>query len=106
MKQIKRVPAEEFAEHAAEYLKGDEPVTIERDGEVIGRYVPEPNGHSVNGTNLEQGRWQGKAELRAKFAELRGVLEEIYARTGMTEDEFADLFDTNKPFPYDLDGKL
>jgi hypothetical protein len=53
MKQIKRVPAEEFARHAAEYLEGHEAVSIERDGEVIGRYFPTPNGHSVNGATAQ-----------------------------------------------------
>ena len=100
---MKRVPAEEFAEHAAEYLEGTEPVSVEKDGEVIGRYVPTPNGHAVNGVVSDEDRRKNKAELRAHFARLQGVLQEIYAETGMTEDEFADLFDTKKPFPYDLD---
>ncbi len=103
MKQIKRVPAEEFAKHAAEYLEGDEAVTIEKDGEVIGRYVPEVNGHALNGTSVDQDRPRRKAELRETFRKLDEVLQRIYERTGMTEDEFADLFDTKKPFPYDLE---
>lgn len=102
---MKRVPADEFARHAAEYLDGTEPVSVEKDGEVIGRYVPTPNGHASNGTVSDEERLKNKAELRAHFEELRGVLQEIYAETGVTEDEFADLFDTKKPFPYDLDPK-
>jgi hypothetical protein len=102
---MKRVPADEFARHAAEYLAGTEPVSVEKDGEVIGRYVPTPNGHASNGALSTEQRQKNKAELRAHFEHLRGVLQEIYAETGMTEDEFADLFDTKKPFPYDLDPK-
>ena len=102
---MKRVPADEFARHAAEYLAGTEPVSVEKDGEVIGRYVPTPNGHTSNGARSDEERRRNKAEAREHFERLRGVLQEIYAETGMTEDEFADLFDTTKPFPYDLDSK-
>jgi hypothetical protein len=102
---MKRVPAEEFAEHAAEYLSGTEPLSIERDGEEIGRYVPSPNGHTSNGVVSDEDRRKRKAELRAHFKQLRTVLHEIYAETGLTEDEFADLFDTKQPFPYDLESK-
>jgi hypothetical protein len=107
---MKRVPAEELAEHAAEYLAGSEPVSVEKDGEVIGQYVPTPNGHSTNGgtpnaAGSEAERRSNKAQLRTHFAQLRSVLQEIYEDAGMTEGEFADLFDTTKPFPYDLNHK-
>ena len=105
MKQIKRVPAEEFAEHAAEYLEGDEAVTIEKDGEVIGRYVPEVNSYAPNGTSADMKPGSDKAELREAFGQLDEILQRIYERTGMTEDEFADLFDTKRPFPYDLEPR-
>src|SRR5437762_10696492 len=64
MKQIKRVPAEEFAKHAAEYFEGHEAVSIEKDGEVIGRYIPMPNGQSANGTGARPRPVKPKAELR------------------------------------------
>src|SRR5688572_28962505 len=102
---MKRVPADEFARHAAEYLEGTEPVSVEKDGEVIGRYVPTPNGHTSNGAVSDEERRKRKAEGRAAFARLRSVLEEVYAETGMTEDELAEFFDTTKPFPYDVDPK-
>jgi hypothetical protein len=102
---MKRVPADEFARHAAEYLEGSEAVSVEQDGEVIGRYVPAPNGRALNGGGSDEDRRRKKAEARAAFERLRSVLQKIYAETGMTEDEFADLFDTTKPFPYDLDPK-
>src|SRR4051812_12273604 len=102
MKQIKRVAADEFAEHAAEYLSGDEPITVEKDGEVVGRYIPEPNGHTANGVSTIQRARKDSPEARASYDRLRQTLEDIYARTGMTEDEFADLFDLTKPFPYDV----
>lgn len=112
---MKRVPAEEFAEHAAKYLEGTETVAIERDGEVIGRYVPAPNGHAVTGSGArqpalfgalsEEERRKRKAEARAAFVRLRQTLQQIYDETGLTEDEFADLLDPGKPFPYDDPGK-
>ena len=108
---MKRVPAEEFAQHAAEYLEGTEAVSVEKDGEVIGRYVPTPNGHASNGPAFEGGvisdeeRRRRKAESKAAFARLRTVLQEVYDETGLTEDEFADLMDPGKPFPYHHDPK-
>jgi hypothetical protein len=105
MDKIKRVPASEFAEHAAEYLEGSDTVAVEKDGAVIGRYVPEVNGHATNGTSASTKPKTNKAELRKAFAELDDVLQRIYERTGMTEDELADLFDTKKPFPYDIEAR-
>ena len=102
---MKRVPAEEFARHAAEYLEGTEPVLIEKDGAVIGQYVPTANGHRANGAGSDEARRRRKAESKAAFARLRSVLQEIYKETGLTEDEFADLMDPSKPFPYDLDPR-
>ena len=98
---MKRVPADEFARHAAEYLEGAESVSVEKDGEVIGRYVPRPNGHVVNDTVSDEERRRRKAEGRAAFARLRSVLQEVYAETGLTEDELAEYFDMTKPSPYD-----
>ena len=100
---MKRVPADEFVRHAAEYLEGSETVSVEKDGEIIGRYVPAPNGHSENSTASDDDRLRKRAEARAAFAELQQVLQGIYARTGMTEDELVNLLDPSKPFPYDLD---
>jgi hypothetical protein len=100
---MKRVPADEFARRAAEYLEGSEPISVEKDGEVIGRYVPVPNGHSINGTVSDEERGRKKAEARAAFERLHATLQQVYAETGMTEDELVDLLDPGKPFPYDRD---
>ena len=98
---MKRVPADEFARHAAEYLEGSETVSVEKDGEIIGRYVPLPNGHASNGVSSDEDRRKRKAEASAAFDRLQHVLQGIYARTGMTEDELVELLDPKKPFPYD-----
>jgi len=108
---MKRVPADEFARHAAEYLEGTEPVSVEKDGKVLGRYVPTPNGHASNGIASNDQRpsqshgdidWSTvKPESRATLERLRRVLQDVYAETGLTENELADYFDMSKPFPLD-----
>ena len=101
MASMKRVLAEEFAAHAGAYLEGPDPVSVEKDGKVIGKYVPERNGHAANGEISDDERRKKKAEVRAAFERLRAVLQEVYEETGLTEDEFADLMDPSKPFPHD-----
>lgn len=101
---MKRVPADEFARHVAEYLEGSEAVSVEKDGKIIGRYVPAPNGHALNSIDSDEDRRRRRAEARAAFERLQHVLQGIYARTGMTEDELVDLLDPSKPFPYDPDS--
>jgi hypothetical protein len=109
MEHIKRVAADEFAEHAAAYLAGEEAVLVEKDGEVIGRYVPERNGHaasdasavpdasgSVNLRRLEEGI---DPESMAIIRQLDQLLEKVYEEAGMTEEEFASYFDMTKPSP-------
>jgi hypothetical protein len=114
---MKRVPADEFARHAAEYLEGSEAVSIEKDGEIIGRYVPDPNGHALNGTRpRDRSRRYGDLSEAELLRELeKGIspddltrirkndemLKAIYDKAGMTEEEFAAYFDMTKPFPYD-----
>jgi hypothetical protein len=114
---MKRVPADEFARHAAEYLEGSEPVSVEKDGEVIGQYVPVPNGHAVNRTvpkaqsrrygDLSEAELLRELEKRispedlARIRKTEEMLKAIYDKAGMTEEEFAAYFDMTKPFPYD-----
>jgi hypothetical protein len=85
---MKRVPAEEFASHAAEYLEGTEEISIEKDGAVIGRYVPLLNGHSPNGTRTPSVRRTISPEAQARLDRLNRTWEAIYAKTGLTEDDF------------------
>ncbi len=82
------MPASEFASHAAEYLEGTEEISIEKDGEVIGRYVPLLNGHSSNGTHVPASRRTISPEARARLERLNRTWEAIYAETGLTEDDF------------------
>lgn len=87
---MKQVAVSELQEKAAKYLTGEEPLAIEHDGEVVGYYYPKKR------TKQE--------ELNRKLDRLGELVSKALAETGMTEDEFADLFDTSKPFPYDSDS--
>ena len=84
---MKPVPVDKFREQMSSYLEGIEPLVIEREGEILGFYYPK------NKTK--------KPELKQTVDRLETLLKQILAKNGMTEDEFADLFDTSKPFPYD-----
>ena len=112
---MKRVSADEFARHAAEYLEGSETVSVEKDGEVIGQYVPSPNGHARNGVNadsrasddalmreLEQGI---DPESLAIIRRLDRLLETVYERTGLTEEEFASDPDVTKSSAHDHESQ-
>ena len=103
MNEIKRVPAEEFAEHAAEYLDGPDAVSVEKDGQIIGHYVPVPNERSSNGTATARKRRKDSPEAHENYERLKQLVQKIRARNGMTEDDFADLFDPTKSFPCNLD---
>ena len=111
---MKRVPADEFARHAAEYLEGTEPVSVEKDGEVIGRYVPTPNGHAATHADTTSGT-SGEALLRelekgidpeslAIIRRLDRIFQGISERTGLTEEELADLYRSEKLLRRDTDS--
>jgi hypothetical protein len=84
---MKSVPVDKFQEQITFYLESIEPLAIENEGEILGFYYPQER--------------RKEEKLKQTVAKLEKVLGEVLARNGMTEDEFADLFDMNKPFPYD-----
>jgi hypothetical protein len=101
MSKIKRVSIEELAEH----LEGTKQVAVEKDGRIVGFYIPRerppasPAFENLDWSNVDP-------ESRRMAEKIHQTLQEIYARTGMTEDEFADLLNPKIEFPYDrLDGK-
>lgn len=101
MSESKRISAEEFAAHAAELLEGHEPVTIEKNGEVIGRYVPVPNGHVTNGVSTTIRSRKGSPEALLARQQLNELLQKIYAESGLTEDEWVAEFLRDDPVPED-----
>jgi hypothetical protein len=99
---MKRVSAAEFQERAAEFVDARETLSIERDGRRIGYYLPVVPGVPVTNGPVNLRRPTATPEERREAMErLRDVLARVYDETGLTEDEFADLMDPSKPFPYD-----
>ena len=91
---MKRVSAEEFAEHAAEYLAGEEQLEVECDGRTLGYYRPIPV--RARELTVRRGPKPGAKEAREQ---LERTIQRVLDETGLTEDELADLFDPNKPLP-------
>ena len=81
---MKRVGVREFRDHATKYLHGEEAVTIERNGEPIGIYIP-------------TGGAERKKRAAEAMARLERTVERVLAETGMTEDELSRLFDLSVP---------
>jgi hypothetical protein len=78
MLKMKNVDVREFRDHATKYLAGPEPVAVNRNGRLIGVYIP-----------LER----DEDKVRHAVAKLGEVVEQVLGETGMTEDELAGLFD-------------
>ncbi|MGI8551988.1 MAG: hypothetical protein ACR2PL_14560 [Dehalococcoidia bacterium] len=78
---MQSVGAYEFCDHAAFYLAGVEPLAVERQGKVIGLYLP------LKADKDEAGR---------RLRRLDTVVDEIVARTGMTDEELAEALDEAK----------
>jgi hypothetical protein len=83
-RQLKEVGVREFRDHATKYLSGTDTVAVSKHGQIIGIYVPMK---------------RDEARAREAFERFRRTVEEIRQETGMSEDEFADIFDLSKPFP-------
>ncbi len=86
---MKTVGVREFNEHVADYSSVGEMITVGRDGEPIGYYIPI--------------RKRDPERTKQALEQLERAVQRALDETGMTEDELADLFDVSKPFPYDTD---
>jgi hypothetical protein len=82
---MKRVGIQAFCERASELLTGNEVVTVERQGQAVGVYLPlsSPTDHNV----------------RDSLVALRAAVAAALANGQMAEDELADLFDLRRPLP-------
>jgi hypothetical protein len=87
---MKSVGVREFRDHASKYLDSDEMLSIERHGRTIGYFIPAKGEPTVA---------ERRARLNEALDKLEKVVEEITQRTGLTEDELADMFDIHKPLP-------
>lgn len=91
---MKRVSIGEFEAHAGEYVARAEKLEIERDGRTVGYYVPV----AAKPRDIPTER-RAKPEAREAMEHLERTVQRVLDETGLTEDELADLFDLNKPFP-------
>ena len=87
---MKSVSEREFVEKAGLYIARREQVSIERDGETVGYYLP---------TKVPNGKVRDEKEGQAALESLEATLKRVLDETGMTEDELADALDLSKPFP-------
>ncbi|MEA2596927.1 MAG: hypothetical protein QOF01_3396, partial [Thermomicrobiales bacterium] len=93
---MKRVGVREFRDNATKYLAGEEALTIERHGEPIGFYFPNPGARRDPQADAERRLKQAESMARLEKT-IQGILE----RTGMSEEEFSRYFDLNEPLPDD-----
>ena len=87
---MKRVGVREFLDQLPDGVPSGEIITVERNGEPIGYYLPLPPKRSPE-------------EIQHAIERLERAVQQALEESGMTEDELADLFDVSKPFPYDND---
>lgn len=85
---MKRIGLREFEDWIATEPE-PEPWAIERNGQLIGYYIPV-------GQNRALDREFRRDEALAR---LETAIEQVLEQTGMTEDELADYFDLSKPLP-------
>jgi hypothetical protein len=81
---MKQVGVREFRDHATLYLSSTDPIAVSKNGHVIGIYVP-----------LKR----DEEKINRALDELGKAVNQVLERTGMTEDELADIFDIRKPLP-------
>lgn len=86
---MRHVSVSEIQQHPIESFSGDEAIAIEHEGKILGYF------HPRNKTKEQR--------VKQAVKRLQEVMDKALAETGMTEDEFVDLFDLSKPLPNDDD---
>lgn len=76
---MEHVGVRDFRDRATRYLKGGEPLAIERHGEVIGYYLPV--------------RRKDPEEVRRRLNAFEEALEGFLAESKLTEDDLAELIE-------------
>lgn len=82
---MQRIELQELRERASELLTGTEALTVERQGQAIGLYLPLPHAGSQDTKDKD-----GMAALRAAVAA-------ALANGQMTQEELADFLDLRHP---------
>lgn len=76
---MEHVGVRDFRDRATRYLKGEEPLAIERHGEVIGYYLP------VHRKDPD--------EVRRRLEAFETALERVLDERELTEDDLAELIE-------------
>ncbi len=79
-----RIGVREFRNNTSTYLSGSETIAVNRNGKVIGFYIP-----------LER----DEDEVRRAVAKLGVAVGQVLEETGMTEEELAKVFELRRPMP-------
>ena len=79
-----RIGVREFRNNTSTYLSGSETIAVNRNGKVIGFYIP-----------LER----DEDEVRRAVAKLGVAVGQVLEETGMTEEELAKVFELRRPVP-------
>lgn len=83
------VRMDDFQRQPNDYLRAGSAVAIDEDDRTVGYYVPVPSAYDE--------------EFRRAMSHLDETLQHILTRTGMTEDDLADLLDP--AIPLQIDGE-
>ncbi len=82
---MQRVEIQDLRERASELLTGDEALTVERQGQAVGVYLPLPHPASQ--------------AAQDSMTSLRMAVAAALANGQMSGDELADVFDLRRPMP-------
>jgi hypothetical protein len=89
---MNHVRIDEFERQVGRFLNAQHAVAIDKDDQTVGYYLPVPSGKDE--------------EFRQTMSRLETTIQRVLDRTGMTEDELADLFDPNNPLPADVESEV
>jgi len=80
---MRRIDVQEFRTQAPDVLAGNEALTVEREGQAVGVYLPLPQHQS--------------RDKETSMADLQAAIDAALAGGSMSRDELADLFDLRQP---------
>ncbi len=80
---MRRIDMQEFRGQAPDVLAGNEALTVERDGQAVGVYLPLPRHQS--------------RDKEASMADLQATIDTAPTEGTISRDELADLFDLRQP---------
>jgi hypothetical protein len=84
---MRQMDVRELTEQSDESLANGDTVAVERNGRVVGYFVP------VN--------WRDRQKVHESIDRLDATIQRALAGSTLTRDELADALDPSKPFPYD-----